>query len=789
LANPISQYVLKVHGRCDLACDHCYVFEHADQSFRTKPRALPAATADIAARRISEHAAARAISQVTVILHGGEPLLLGRARMRSLLDLLVARIAPVTRLDLRVHSNGVLLDEQWCDLFSRYGVMVGISLDGDKAANDRHRRFADGRSSYEAVLHALTLLRGPDYRHLYAGILCTIDLRNDPVTVYRALADQEPAALDFLLPHATWEQPPYRPAGQRAPYADWLMRVYRCWDDDGRTVPVRIFRSLVSALAGGPSFTESLGTDPADLLVIDTDGAWEQPDSMKTAFDGAPATGMSVFAHGVDEVAAHPAVAARQSGVEALCAVCQACPVVQTCGGGLYAHRFRRAANTVGRTAGGHHSGEFDNPSVYCADLKSLIDRVAAAERARVAPLRSAEPPQATHQQAPAAMPVHTLAEGAFERLAAGPGDIHGMRELAGVKLSMARMLTVAVATGQASWRDRELRTAAETGWALLCELERDHQDAVQATLAEPHTAAWAWRCLHPPPGADRDLDRAHLAGVAAAVALRAGVPAHLPLPVRNGLVHLPTVGAVAVPPGECTTRRLTIRPGARPKIEGGGQWQRVRHVTSPPFERLSLEDLDPFRDCQEWPAAGRLPGPQEQAWRRRLASAGRHLAATVPDYARVLGLGLRSVVPLRPAAAGDRSATARHAFGAVALALPGPHSARGTLSELLLHEFQHAKLYALLDLYSLVDAGYRRPLRVGWRPDPRPAEGVLHGAYAYLALSHLRRAEGKASRATYLRYRSWVAEATAALLAADALTPAGRRFVSGMADAAASAA
>jgi hypothetical protein len=31
--------------------------------------------------------------------------------------------------------------------------------------------------------------------------------------------------------------------------------------------------------------------DAVDLLVLDTDGGWEQADSLKTAYDGAPETG------------------------------------------------------------------------------------------------------------------------------------------------------------------------------------------------------------------------------------------------------------------------------------------------------------------------------------------------------------------------------------------------------------------------------------------------------------------------------------------------------------------
>ena len=249
----------------------------------------------MAATRIREHATGHRLADVFVVLHGGEPLLVGQHEMRALLDVLVSQLRPVTRLDLRIHSNGLLLDEQWCALFREYGVKVGVSLDGDQAAHDRHRVFADGRGSYFQVLDALALLRRPENRQFYAGILCTVDLANDPVAVYRALAAQEPPNLDLLLPHATWARSavPPGPAG-RAP-----TRTGSCRSTGAGTRTAGPYRSGPSIPCcppsrGGPSLTEALGTDPGDLLVIDTNGDWEQPDSMKTAFDGAAATGMNV---------------------------------------------------------------------------------------------------------------------------------------------------------------------------------------------------------------------------------------------------------------------------------------------------------------------------------------------------------------------------------------------------------------------------------------------------------------------------------------------------------------
>ena len=275
---------------------------------------------DQAALRIAEHAAAHQLPEVQVILHGGEPLLVGKERMRGLLAVLDARITPVTGIDLRIHTNGLQLDEDWCALFDEYGVRVGVSLDGDRAANDRHRRFATGRSSHAQTRKALALLRRPEHRHLYAGILCTIDIRNDPIAVYEALLAEEPPVLDLLLPHATWDNPPDRTSGPSEPYAAWLARIYRRWTSDGRPVGIRLFDSLISAAGGGPSWTEVIGLDPVDLLVIETDGSWEQPDSLKTAFDGAATTGLNVFAHPVDEVARQPGFAVRAGGLATLSA-------------------------------------------------------------------------------------------------------------------------------------------------------------------------------------------------------------------------------------------------------------------------------------------------------------------------------------------------------------------------------------------------------------------------------------------------------------------------------------
>jgi uncharacterized protein len=195
-------------------------------------------------------------------------------------------------------------------------------------------------------------------------LLCTIDLANDPVATYEALLAYAPPDLDLLLPHGTWSVPPpgIDVTGTTTPYGEWLLAVFDRWYR-GQETSVRLFREIIQLVLGGIGAVEGLGLRPATSVVIDTDGAIKQLDSLSAAYAGAAETGLNVAVNSFDEALSHPLTAIRQGGLSALSGTCQACPVVRTCGGGLLTHRYR-------------DGNSFDNPSVYCRDLLLLISTI-----------------------------------------------------------------------------------------------------------------------------------------------------------------------------------------------------------------------------------------------------------------------------------------------------------------------------------------------------------------------------------------------------------------------------
>jgi uncharacterized protein len=338
------------------------MFAMADDTWRAKPTRISEDVVAVVARRIAEHISAHDLDEVEVVLHGGEPLLVGADHLDAIVNRF--RAATPARVNLRVQTNGTLISDSMLDVLIRNNIRVGVSIDGSAEANDRHRRYRNGRGSHAVVEASLERLRAraPE---LFSGLLSTVDLRNDPVDTYQSLMRFAPPQIDLLLPHGNWSAPPPSrdPMSTDAPYGEWLAKVFDHWYGESTTCDIRMFTEIIHLLFGGRSSVETVGLSPVGVLVIDTDGTVEQVDALRSAYAGAAATGLNLHTHALDAALEHPAIIARQIGRDGLGPVCRACELHRVCGGGLYAHRYRAGTG-------------FLNESVYCHDLAHLIRHI-----------------------------------------------------------------------------------------------------------------------------------------------------------------------------------------------------------------------------------------------------------------------------------------------------------------------------------------------------------------------------------------------------------------------------
>ncbi|MFH8614529.1 aKG-HExxH-type peptide beta-hydroxylase [Streptomyces sp. NPDC017979] len=368
--------------------------------------------------------------------------------------------------------------------------------------------------------------------------------------------------------------------------------------------------------------------------------------------------------------------------------------------------------------------------------------------------------------------------------------------------------------------------SAGQRAWRLLCRVEREAPDAVEAVLSDPAVMAWSLRLLRrmagsaPPAKAPAPLwaDLGQFQALAAAAALRAGVPVVVRVPAHRGMVWVPGAG-VAGPVARRRWSEAEVRVGRRGAVVRGEtadvRLPRTATATAPGWRPLlgvrplpgpaaaptdgaaavvRLDTVTPYRDFTRYPKSpGRMGERGLRLWQDRVARAYDVLARESPDEARAVTTVVKVLVPrpFRTARGGlVASASSADAFGAVTLSLP--YDATQTAA-VLVHEARHQQLNALLGLVPLVRAAGDRPGEAAarlhyapWRSDPRPVLGLLHGVFAFAGVArfwrrHRTRVTGtEALRADFefALLREQVLEGVGALASDDDLTEAGRLFV-----------
>jgi uncharacterized protein len=94
---------------------------------------------------------------VTFIWHGGEPLLAGMDYYKKALEL-QKKYAGEKKIENSLQTNGLLVNEEWCNFFRDNNFLIGISIDGPEDIHDAYRRTRGNQPSFKKVMNAIELM-------------------------------------------------------------------------------------------------------------------------------------------------------------------------------------------------------------------------------------------------------------------------------------------------------------------------------------------------------------------------------------------------------------------------------------------------------------------------------------------------------------------------------------------------------------------------------------------------------------------------------------------------------
>ncbi len=247
---PISVMIKPASGMCNMSCAYCFYSDEA------RKRSCPSygLMSEQTLKNVIRKTVLEADGVVSYAFQGGEPTLRGLDFFRKAVSYQEQYNRKGISVQNALQTNGLLLDEDWCDFLAQNHFLVGLSVDGTEAIHDSLRRTKAGEGTFARVSKAADLM---DRHQVDYNILTVVtpQVARDVEKIYRFYESrgwryqQYIACLDPLQEgHGAT---PYSLSPEE--YGEFLIRLFELWYRDWKkgTPPyIRQFENYVGLAAG-----------------------------------------------------------------------------------------------------------------------------------------------------------------------------------------------------------------------------------------------------------------------------------------------------------------------------------------------------------------------------------------------------------------------------------------------------------------------------------------------------------------------------------------------------------
>ena len=328
----ISVVVVQPTPFCNINCNYCYLPDRKNKATMS-PDVLRALFEKV-------FASGWACDQLTVIWHAGEPLVMPVSYYEEAFKLIESLRPQHIQVRHSFQTNGLLLSKNWCDLFKKWQVGVGVSIDGPRRFNDAHRVGRNGRSTFDKVIAGIRLLRSEEVPFHVISVLThqSLDSPDEMLEFYRSEGIEH---VCFNVEESEGDHVSELLASQ-APEERFRRFLAHFWREARRDDRIRMIREIDGIIPRvfrpGDGELDNVQVEPFAMLNVDCRGNVSSfsPELLglkNPAYDDFIIG--NVLANSLEEMRASVAMRAMTRDIRAGVARCRAsCEYFSVCGGG-----------------------------------------------------------------------------------------------------------------------------------------------------------------------------------------------------------------------------------------------------------------------------------------------------------------------------------------------------------------------------------------------------------------------------------------------------------------------
>ena len=276
---------------CNLACKYCFYLEKQHLFPDNEKYRMTDETLEIFVKNYIESNPAQ---EITFAWQGGEPTLMGIDFFKKAVEL-QKQYSDGRKISNAFQTNGIVLDDEWCEFFAENHFLIGISIDGPPEINDAFRVDREGKPTTDIVLQAIEKMKKAGVT--FNSLSCVNRLSGSkPLEVYNFLKSigidfmqfipivervpdekAEKLGIDLAPPPDLDEEPEASEVTkwsvQPRQYGNFLNSIFDEWvKKDVGNIFVQIFDVALSAWVGYPPSLCSFAPKCGNALILEHNG-------------------------------------------------------------------------------------------------------------------------------------------------------------------------------------------------------------------------------------------------------------------------------------------------------------------------------------------------------------------------------------------------------------------------------------------------------------------------------------------------------------------------------------
>jgi uncharacterized protein len=364
---------------CNLDCSYCFYLDREADPYKSLPARRM--TMDTLERLVDTYLFYSYPNSVFAF-QGGEPTLAGPDFFEKLVGFQKQYGRDGQSVSNALQTNGILIDDRWCQIFHEYNWLIGISIDGPESVHDLYRVNKQGKGTWKQVMRGIEVLQK---NKVEFNVLCVLSQSNvdKPKEVYKFFRSLGIEYLQFI-PLSEFDA-----AGNPLPftitpeqYGRFMVEMFDLWWPERRKVRIRYFDNIAEGLAGQTPGNCTMHETCDSYVVVEYNGdiypcdffveaGWKLGNINLDSWSEI-ARRQQRYSFAAKKTLAHP--------------TCQVCEWQDLCHGGCPKHRHDR-------------HGRFEDLDYFCNSYKMVFAKCVPPLKKEVA--RILERQQAQHAAGP----------------------------------------------------------------------------------------------------------------------------------------------------------------------------------------------------------------------------------------------------------------------------------------------------------------------------------------------------------------------------------------------------